>query len=67
MSNNWFKDFHIIRQAFHMFDSNNDGYIDMKELQQVSVLLGTMLNKEELEEFMGEADKVENENELKEL
>ena len=50
-----------------MFDSNNDGYIDMKELQQVSVLLGTMLNKEELEEFMGEADKVENENELKEL
>ena len=41
-----------------MFDSNHDGFIDMKELQQVSVMLGTMLTKEEVDDFMAEADKV---------
>jgi Ca2+-binding EF-hand superfamily protein len=45
-----------------MFDSNHDGFIDMKELRQVTVMLGAMLTKEELEDFMAEADKVENEN-----
>ena len=44
-----------------MFDSNHDGFIDMKELRQVTVMLGAMLNKEEVEEFMAEADKVGNE------
>lgn len=43
-----------------MFDSNHDGFIDMKELRQVTVMLGTMLSKEEVDEFMAEADKVEN-------
>ena len=41
-----------------MFDNNHDGYIDMRELRQVTVMLGTMLTKEEVEEFMAEADKV---------
>ena len=31
----------------------------MKELQQVTVMLGTMLSMEEVDEFMAEADKVE--------
>ena len=42
-----------------MFDRNNDGFIDMKELRKVTVMLGTMLTKEEVEEFMAEADTVE--------
>ena len=50
----------FLRQAFQMFDSNHDGFIDMKELRQVTVMLGTMLSKEEVDEFMAEADKVEN-------
>ena len=50
----------FFRQAIQMFDSNHDGFIDMKELRQVTVMLGTMLSKEEVDEFMAEADKVEN-------
>ena len=50
----------FFRQAFQMFDSNHDGFIDMKELRQVTVMLGTVLSKEEVDEFMAEADKVEN-------
>ena len=42
-----------------MFDQNNDGFIDMKELRKVTVMLGTMLSKEEVEEFMAEADTAE--------
>ena len=44
-----------------MFDSYHDGYVDKKELQQVSVMLGTMLTKEEVDDFMEEADKVKSE------
>ena len=50
----------FFRQAFQMFDSNHDGFIDMKELRQVTVMPGTMLYKEEVDEFMAKADKVEN-------
>eukprot|EP00091_Calanus_sinicus_P011141 TRINITY_DN2533_c1_g1_i3.p1 TRINITY_DN2533_c1_g1~~TRINITY_DN2533_c1_g1_i3.p1 ORF type:complete len:149 (-),score=61.23 TRINITY_DN2533_c1_g1_i3:31-477(-) len=46
-----------LRQAFQMFDSNHDGFIDMRELRQVAVMLGTMLSREEVDEFMAEADK----------
>ena len=62
------------REAFKLFDRNRDGYIDMKELkkvrkmilekqwfqyvEKVTSMLGTMLTKEELEEFMREADVV---------
>ena len=49
----------LFREAFKMFDQNNDGFIDMKELRKVTVMLGTMLTKEEVEEFMAEADTVE--------
>ena len=45
----------LFRQAFQMFDSNHDGFIDMKELRQVTT-------KEEVDEFMEKADKVGNEN-----
>eukprot|EP00091_Calanus_sinicus_P004855 TRINITY_DN15225_c0_g1_i1.p1 TRINITY_DN15225_c0_g1~~TRINITY_DN15225_c0_g1_i1.p1 ORF type:complete len:151 (-),score=60.35 TRINITY_DN15225_c0_g1_i1:59-511(-) len=46
-----------LRQAFQMFDSNQDGFIDMTELRQVTVMLGTLLTKEEVDDFMAEADK----------
>lgn len=36
--------------------ASGDGYIDMKELKTVTMLLGTMLTKEELDDFMAEAD-----------
>lgn len=52
----------LFRQAFQIFDSNHNGFIDMKELRQVTVMLGAMLTNEEVDDFMAEADKVENEN-----
>ena len=39
-------------------NASGDGYIDMKELKTVTMLLGTMLTKEELDDFMAEADAV---------
>ena len=44
------------REAFKTFDRNKDGFISMKELKKVTNMLGTMLTKEEVEEFMAEAD-----------
>merc|ERR1712156_1271172 len=46
-----------LREAFKIFDRDKDGYISMKELKKVANMLGTMLTKEELDEFMAEADK----------
>merc|ERR1711910_33993 len=46
-----------LREAFKIFDRDKDGYISMKELKKVCSMLGTMLTKEELDEFMAEADK----------
>ena len=46
------------REAFKIFDRDKDGFISMKELKKVCSMLGTMLTKEELDEFMAEADKV---------
>ena len=48
----------IYREAFLIFDRNGDGYIDMKELKTVTNMLGTMLTKDEIDEFMAEADRV---------
>ena len=48
----------IFREAFKIFDRDKDGFISMKELKKVATMLGTMLTKEELEEFMAEADSV---------
>ena len=47
------------REAFKIFDRDRDGFIDMKELKRVTNMLGTMLTKEEVDEFMAEADKVQ--------
>merc|ERR1712243_330340 len=45
-----------LREAFKIFDRDKDGWISMKELKKVANMLGTMLTKEEVEEFMAEAD-----------
>merc|ERR1719273_303556 len=45
-----------LREAFKIFDRDKDGYISMKELKKVTSMLGTVLTKEEIEEFMAEAD-----------
>ena len=56
----WFgsTDNSVSREAFKIFDRDKDGFISMKELKKVCSMLGTMLTKEELDEFMAEADKV---------
>ena len=46
------------REAFKIFDRDKDGFISMKELKKVCSMLGTMLTKEELDQFMAEADAV---------
>jgi calmodulin len=45
-----------LREAFKIFDRDKDGYISMKELKKVTSMLGAMLTKEEIDEFMAEAD-----------
>ena len=46
------------REAFKIFDRDKDGFISTKELKKVTTMLGTMLTKEEVDEFMAEADLV---------
>ena len=46
-----------IREAFRMFDRNKDGYIDMAELKKMFALVGGLFSREEMEDFMNEADK----------
>ena len=48
----------ICREAFKIFDRNKDGMISLQELKKVTDILGTVLSKEEVDEFMKEADKV---------
>ena len=45
-----------LREAFRIFDKNKNGYIDAKEIIAVTTTLGQALTKEELEQFMAEAD-----------
>jgi len=45
-----------LREAFKIFDRDRDGFIDMKELKKVTTMLGQQLTKEEVEDFMKEAD-----------
>merc|ERR1712076_257943 len=45
-----------IREAFKIFDRDKDGFISTKELKKVTTMLGQQLTKEEVEEFMKEAD-----------
>ena len=49
--------FTFSREAFRIFDRNKDGYIDMSELKKMSAMVGAMLTKEEMDDFMAEADK----------
>ena len=48
----------LCREAFKIFDKDKDGFISTKELKKVITILGTMLTKEEVDEFMAEADLV---------
>merc|ERR1712189_164114 len=41
-----------LKEAFRIFDRDRNGYIDRKELKKVVSMLGTMLTKEEVDEFM---------------
>ena len=45
-----------LREAFRMFDKDESGYIDAKEIQALTTTLGEKLTDRELEEFMKEAD-----------
>ncbi len=42
--------------AFRMFDRNKDGYVDAKEIKELTTTLGQRLTFDELEAFMREAD-----------
>jgi len=46
-----------LKEAFRMFDKNNDGFIDLYELRKVTVLIGAAMSNKELNDFMKEADK----------
>ena len=48
--------FQELRQAFRLFDKNNDGYIDAKELVHCTTTLGQKLSPEEVKAFLEEAD-----------
>ena len=48
--------FQDLREAFRIFDKNRSGYIEAKEIIAVTTTLGEGLTKEELEQFMAEAD-----------
>lgn len=45
-----------LKQAFKLFDTNNDNYISAEELKKVMVNLGENLTMEEIEEMIREAD-----------
>jgi len=45
-----------LREAFKIFDRDRDGFIDMNELKKVSMMLGTLLDPQEIDELMEEAD-----------
>ena len=51
-------DFHSkdLREAFRIFDKDKSGYIDGKEIIEITGTLGQALTDEELEAFMAEAD-----------
>ena len=47
-----------LREAFKIFDADQDGYINISELKRVTCMLGSGLSREEMDEFMAEADVV---------
>merc|ERR1719312_1672794 len=47
-----------LKEAFGIFDKDQDGFISISEFTRVSTLLGTNLRCDEIEEMMQEADLV---------
>ena len=45
-----------MRKTFQSFDKDNSGYIDIKELREVSKELGRQMDDAELEECMQDLD-----------
>ena len=46
------------RDAFAIFDSDRDGFIDIKELLKISNMMGCNMDVQEIEEMLKEADSV---------
>ena len=49
--------FKALKEAFKIFDKNRNGYIEEKELKEVTTTLGQTLSEEEFQEFWLEADR----------
>ncbi|KAI8140106.1 calmodulin-like protein [Fennellomyces sp. T-0311] len=45
-----------LKQCFHAFDKNGDGYISLNELEEVMSRLGEKLSQQELKDMMDDAD-----------
>ena len=45
-----------LKEAFKIFDKNHNGFIEVKELKEVTTTLGQALSEEEFKEFWREAD-----------
>ena len=45
-----------LRQAFMLFDKDKSGYIEAREIREVTTTMGMPLSLEELEDFMKMAD-----------
>ena len=56
MSDKLYFTFQSLIEAFKIFDKNKNGYIEAKELRQVTTTLGSQLSEEEFNEFWKEAD-----------
>ena len=46
-----------LKEAFHIFDKNDDGYISKEELSQVMYNFGHVMSNEELDQMFGVVDK----------
>ena len=45
-----------LRQAFKLFDKDKSGFIEVREIRDVTTTLGMPLSMDELEDFMKMAD-----------
>ena len=51
------QEINAIKTIFHQFDKNNNGYIEKKELQSLSIALNNPLSPAELSDFFKAIDK----------